>query len=312
MSDKTGSPAVGIWIARGLLVALFAALVAWRWNAGALVSGDIARSGPLVFVTGFLGALVATATGSGGGFVYVPVFELLQDLSLVRMTFHQNVATAYVIQVFGMTMGALGWIGHLYRHGDPENGYELTSNDLISIVFTTLCAAVPAILVTQVNVPLSDRTLQTAFVIFGLALGGALLVFAWAFRRAEVVRTRPERFDLYMFLVLGVAGGYVTAFFSVGVGVFLVIYLVFRKFPVYGAVTAAVTVSAVTVAAGSVYNLVAGRVVWEVALAAAPGALLGGYVAHWVGAAVGPLWLKTFAALWITLSSLYLIVRALA
>jgi uncharacterized membrane protein YfcA len=312
MSERQGSIGVWIWVARALVIGLFVVLAAWRWSTGGLAFDALWRSAPYTLATGFVGALISSATGAGGGFVYVPVFDILQDFAFLRMNFHQNIATAYVVQVFGMAMGALGWIAHVYRRGDSDHATDLPANELISIVFTTLCAAVPTIVFTQLSVPLADRTLQTAFVIFALALGGALLVFTWAFRRVDVLRTRVERFDLYMLLVIGVAGGYVSAFFSVGIGEFLVVYLVFRKFPVYGVVTAAVTVSAVTVAAGSVYNIVAGRVVWEVALSAAPGAILGGFLAHWVGVAVGPLWLKTFAALWITFSSLYLIVRALA
>lgn len=311
MHEAKSSFGLWIWLVRALVLAAFAALILWRWADVGIALDPIRRSAAYVVPTGFLGGLVASATGAGGGFVYVPVFDILRDVTFVRMNFHQIVATAYVVQVFGLAMGAAGWLSHLYGARGVADRHGLPGNDLLAIVFTTLCASIPSILVTQAFVPLADRTLQTAFMIFALALGVALLVFTWAFRRVEAARTRPERFDLYMFLVLGVAGGYVTAFFSVGIGEFLVIYLVFRKFPVYAAVAASVLVTCLTVGAGTLVNLAQGRVVWEVALPAIPGAILGGFLAHWVAAAIGPLWVKTVAALWIIGSSLYLILRAL-
>lgn len=170
-----------------------------RWSCGAGArsaspSTPLRRTAVSLLPTGFLGGLVAAATGAGGGFVYVPVFDLLRDFSFLRMNFHQVVATAYVVQVFGLTMGAAGWIAHLYGRRGVADEHGIPGNDIGTIVFTTLCAAVPTILVVQALVPLADRTLPTAFMIFALALGVALLIFTWAFRRVEATRSRPERF----------------------------------------------------------------------------------------------------------------------
>lgn len=312
MSAPGGTTGRWIWSGQGLVLLGFAAVVLWQLAAAGISATGLARLAPAVVPAGFFAGLVSGATGAGSGFVLVPVFDLLRDMGQVRMTFQQSVATAAMAQAFAMACAAFGWVGRLYGPHAPAPAMRIPGNDLISIVFATLATALPTILITQSNAQLTDRTLQTAYVIFALALGVTLLVFAWAFRRVEATRQRPERFDLYMFFLIGVAGGYVSAYFAFGIGEFLVVYLIFRKFPVYAAVAASVIVSAVTVACGTVVNLSLGRIVWDLALAAVPGGIVGGFLAHWAATAMGPLWVKTVAAVWIVGSSLAMIIRALA
>jgi uncharacterized membrane protein YfcA len=311
MTDARTGLAYRLWAIEILLVGLVLALFFWRWSSAGLTPDRIGGAVTYAFPVGFLGSLVSGATGAGGGFVYVPIFDVLRDSGVVRMTFHQNIGTAFMIQSFGLAAAAIGWMIKLYGRAVPASEVSLPPEEMGGIVFATCCAAVPSIMITQNLVPLADRTLQTAFMIFALSLGGALLVFAWAFQRVDAWREKSEFFDLYMFFLIGVAGGYVTAFFSVGIGEFLAIYLIFRKYPVYASIAAALAVSAVTVFAGLWYNLATGRVVWDTAIAAIPGAILGGIVARWVAVWLGPLWIKTLLGVWIVGSSLYLIVRAL-
>ena len=102
-------------------------------------------------------------------------------------------------------------------------------------------------------------------------------------------------------------GGAVTAIFSVGIGEFLAIYLILRRFPTRAAIAVAVWVSLVCVVAGVWDGLLAGHVRGDVALAAIPGAMVGGVLAKAIASLLGNLWLKTFAASWIVASSLFLL-----
>lgn len=312
MRDEDRSFGLRLGVTRLAIVALFVALALWRSLGGDLSFDMLGRLVVPVPPAGLLGAFAGGATAVGSGFVTVPAFDLLRDFAVIRVGFHQLVATAGLVQAFAMAMATLGWIALAYRGGGLRPGQRVSGNDLIAIVFATLCAAVPTVLIVQINVPLADRTLQTAFIIFSLALGGILIVFSWAFRKVEPTRDRPERFDLWMFLLIGVAGGYVTAFFSLGIGEFLIVYLVFRKFPVVSAVTAGVAVSAVTAAAGAVVDTATGLILWDLAVLAVPAALVGGALAPSLAARIGPLWLTTAFGLWVTASSLAMIVRALA
>ena len=69
----------------------------------------------------------------------------------------------------------------------------------------------------------------------------------------------------------------------------------------------AVVISAVSVLAGAPFHIVEGNVVWEVVVLAAPGALLGGWLARPLALRLGANRLKTLDGGWILLSSLYLI-----
>lgn len=312
MRDEDRSFGLRLGVARLALLALFVALAIWRSLAGDVSVDTLGRLAAAVLPAGLVGGFAGGATAVGTGFVTVPALDLLRDFAVIRVGFHHLVATAGLIQAFALAMAALGWVALAYRAGGLRPGQRVSGNDLIAIVFATLCAAVPTVLIVQINVPLADRTLQTAFVIVSLALGGILIVFSWAFRKVEPTRDRPERFDLWMFLLIGVAGGYVTAFFSLGIGEFLIVYLVFRKFPAVSAVAAGAAVAAVTAAAGAAVDMAAGLILWDVAVLAVPAALVGAALVPRIAARVGPLWFTTAFGLWVTVSSLAMIVRALA
>lgn len=311
MRDGDGSFGWWMWVLRAALVGALAALVVARAATGGLALEPLLRLAPSLLPAGLVGGALSGATGTSAGFVYVPVLDLLREAGLLRIAFHQNVSGAAVVQAFGTGMAAIGWLAQFYGARAPAGG-RIADGDLIAIVFATLCAAVPTLVFTELGAAVGDRTLQTAFVIFALALGGTLLVFSWAFRRVEPSRERPERFDLGMLMLIGVVGGYVASFFAVGLGEFLVIYLVFRKFPVRAAIAAAVVAAAVTGAVKAGFEIAEGRIAWEAVLVAAPGALVGGLLAGALARLARPFWLETGVALWIVGASLYMIVRALA
>ncbi|MBX2849776.1 MAG: TSUP family transporter, partial [Acidiferrobacterales bacterium] len=67
------------------------------------------------FILALFGAIVANATGAGGGVVFVPAFSILgiADQSII--------ATSFAIQCFGMTAGMIAWRGFAKQQiGDPE------------------------------------------------------------------------------------------------------------------------------------------------------------------------------------------------
>ena len=68
---------------------------------------------------GVFGAIIANATGTGGGVVFVPAFnaigggaiQLQMDIAeLIRITPDNTVGMSFVIQCFGMSIGTLVWL----------------------------------------------------------------------------------------------------------------------------------------------------------------------------------------------------------
>lgn len=290
------------------LAILLAAFI-YLWTQSGL---DGARMGELWFLipVGILGAIIANATGTGGGVVFLPVFFTLQAQGIVEFRPGETVAVAFTIQCFGMSVGALNWMRAIFIQ-NALAWYDRTPNITLQAIFMApLATGIPALLLTQAFVEIDDKVLKLYFKIFSLALGVILLIFTWAQRRApKSTRTlHPTKRDLWILMALGLVGGFVTAIFSVGIGEFLAIYLILRRYPTTIAIAVAVWVSVVSVVAGFWDNWFAGLVVLDVALMAVIGALIGGYVARYIAKALGPLWLKTAAAVWIVLSSLYLLV----
>ena len=181
---------------------------------------------------------------------------------------------------------------------------------LLFLLLLFLLFTLPALLLTQnfLFASVDGKALLTAFKWFSLVLGIVLLVFTWALKRIKPSRFAPDFTDYYWFLGLGAVGGVLTAFFSVGVGELVAVYMILRKYPTTSAIAVAVVVSVLTVITGVGYHVAHGNIIWPVGLTAIPGAMIGGFVARLFAAWLGPLWLKTFASLWIIFSSAFLII----
>jgi uncharacterized membrane protein YfcA len=267
---------------------------------------------------GILGAIIANATGTGGGVVFVPVFLALKDgaipidpalQDLVTLTAAQTIAVSFTIQCFGMSVGSLNWARAIFVQ-NALAWYDQVPNATLMAAFTApLALGIPALLLVQSFVVVNGDELIFYFKIFSLALGTVLLFFTWQQKRAPKSARRliMTRVDIWALLGLGALGGAVTAVFSVGIGEFLAIYLILRRYPTTIAIAVAVWVSLVCVVVGFWDNFFAGLVVLPVALMAVIGAIIGGYLAKGIAGVLGPLWLKTAASIWIIASSLYLL-----
>jgi uncharacterized membrane protein YfcA len=254
---------------------------------------------------GLLGATIANTSGTGGGVVFVPVFNALRAAGVLSLDRTQIVAASFLIQCFGMTTGALRWSAGIHSGETPDAG--VPAGQFWRLTGLILVIALPVLLATEILARFDPHTVLLAFKLFSVTLGLVLIVSTWT-----VNRTRPERRSLHpadvaVVAALSVLGGFVTALFSVGLGELVALYLFIRHYPLVTCTASAVVVSAVCVLAGAPFHILAGHVPWEVVALAAPGALLGGYIARPVALWLGSRRLKTADGLWIVLSGAYLI-----
>lgn len=255
---------------------------------------------------GVVGATIANTSGTGGGVVFVPVFNILRSLGELSLDRTQVTAASFLIQCFGMTMGALRWGTGLYRTDPPQAGVRL--RDFWLIVALVLVVALPVMLATQRLATFDPHRVLLGFKAFSILLGAALIVTTWTVNRDRPALTRVRRIDLVVIAALSLLGGFVTALFSVGMGEVLALYLFIRHYPLVTCTGTAVIVSAACVLAGAPWHILAGNVRWEVVALAGPGAALGGYLARPLAEWLGARRLKTADGAWIIVSSLYLIV----
>ncbi|MCB1508397.1 MAG: sulfite exporter TauE/SafE family protein [Hyphomicrobiaceae bacterium] len=267
---------------------------------------------------GVFGAIIANATGTGGGVVFVPAFnaigggaiQLQMDIAeLIRITPDNTVGMSFVIQCFGMSIGTLVWLTNFFAGGKIPHDERITSQAFFGIAFAVLCTTIPSLLITQQFNPFSGPQLLGAFKIFSIILGVTLLVFSLKHDRFAPKNHRldPAAVDYWALIGIGVIGGAVTALFSVGVGEFLAIYLILRRFPTTAAIAIAVVVSVITVFSGVWFHVARDSVIWEIVVLAIPGAMFGGFIAKIIALKLGAQRLKILASFWIILSSLYLI-----
>ena len=257
---------------------------------------------------GVVGAIIANASGTGGGVVFVPVFNALRDLGTMTLGPLQVVAVSMGIQSFGMSLGALRWTDRLYHQHEP-NPLEASARarDYWLVGALVLALSTPALLLTQRMVEFDSRMVLLGYKTFSILLGAALIVATWTINRAVAERDRLAGIDLAMLVLIAIPGGAITALFSVGIGELVAFYLFLRHYPMVLCVGTACVISAVSCIAGLLWHVEAGTVAWEVVLLAAPGAMLGAFLARPIALWLGARRLKTLGGLWIVASALYLV-----
>ena len=259
---------------------------------------------------GVLGATIANTSGTGGGVVFVPVFNILRESGGFALDPIQITAASFLIQCFGMSMGALRWTHRVSTHGDAgvdEHGVEVRTRDYWTVIFVVLALSLPTMLATQRLAGFDSEMVLLGFKTFSIILGSILILTAWTVNRNLPERRRLERLDIIVLMLLAIPGGFVTAFFSVGVGEMVALWLFIRHYPILLSTGTACVISAISVLSGSIWHIDAGTVPWEVIALAAPGAALGGFLARPLALWLGSLRLKTLDGAWIVGSSLYLI-----
>ncbi|TNE57011.1 MAG: sulfite exporter TauE/SafE family protein [Sphingomonadales bacterium] len=257
---------------------------------------------------GVIGAIIANASGTGGGVVFVPVFNALRDLGVMALDPLRVTAVSMGIQAFGMSLGALRWTDRLYHQREPAALEAKTSTrDYWLICALVVALGLPALLATQRVVPFDGHAVLLGYKSFSILLGLALILATWTINRAVPERQGLERADLLALALIAIPGGAITALFSVGIGELVAFYLFLRHYPVLLCVGTACVISSLSVIAGLVWHIEHGTVQWEVVLLAAPGAMLGALAARPIAMWLGPRKLKTAGGAWIVLSALYLL-----
>ncbi|WP_251260712.1 sulfite exporter TauE/SafE family protein [Echinimonas agarilytica] len=218
---------------------------------------------------GLVGAIFANTTGAGGGVVFIPMFHQL------GFSEQESVATSFAIQSFGMTAGAVTWFLN-YRNLKAE---QLSWRPLPSVVLlASVCSVIGLSFSYQssIGAPVAMHHVFSAFSVF---LGIATLYITLVGKPPQEHQSHAY-VDYVAFAVIGLVGGVITAWLSVGVGELLAVYLILRGYKVTLAIAAAVIVSAITVWSGLYHHIwEQPHVVWPVVLFAGPAAVLGGIAA---------------------------------
>lgn len=285
------------------------ALLTAAYLAIVLQVGTSAASAHLSSFTGLgvAGALIANSTGVGGGAVFVPAFSFLRETGLYDLSHIEVVGLSFAIQSFGMTIGSLTWMNRIARDRIAEGLPGIWPRILTPVLMLALCSSLPAMLVTQWAITVPDGFGFLAFKLFSITLGCLLL---YQVQKGQTQHHAPHQItasDKVGIVIFSTLGGVATAWFSVGIGEILALYLFLRGFDMRICAPAAVIASAVSVSVGSIYHWIEATIVLEILLFAAPGVALGGFLARRLAYWLGATRLKLMASIWIILSSLVLI-----
>ena len=194
------------------------------------------------FLLALLGAIVANATGAGGGIVFVPAFKLLGiEQSAI-------IATSFAIQCFGMTAGSLAW----YRFSRVQSTVlEPAWAQYGSLIAVFAAPTVLGVIIGQwLFQPDDPQQTINVFKAFSAMFGIAILATSYRLAKNGYSALSAEAVQgllaSYVFKVaaalIGLIGGAITAWLSIGVGEIIAIFLILLRFPV--ALSVGVAVSA--------------------------------------------------------------------
>lgn len=263
-----------------------------QWPGGSL---PLVTEFGVFFGLGLLGALVANATGAGGGVVFIPFFATL------GFTSQEAIGTSMAIQCCGMTAGTIAWLTQAQRqpetfHCDPALFKKLLAG--------TGPATIAGVLFAQYALPKPQWEVHELFRWFSIIFGVVLFAYTWSTRNLRPSdKDRISHTAYAAVLLTCFTGGIVTAWLSVGVGECVALLLFFLGFSARLAVAVGVFTSSMSVLSGVVHHLwLSHTVVFEVFLFAGQAALIGGYLARHITNWLGGFNLKLFFAVWIFVS----------
>jgi len=290
-----------------------AALVALYLGILLFATYDPVLIGQLWFLPGIgaLAAVIANTSGTGGGVVFVPVFNGLREHGIMMLDPLRVTAASMAIQCFGMTMGGLRWTDRLLHQpvlAASSREVRVRPRDFAMVILAVLALSLPAMLAIQRLTTVDGQLILLGYKIFSIFLGLALIITTWTINHDRPERARLEKLDIAILLLIAVPGGALTALFSVGVGELVALYLFIRHYPVPLCTGTACVISSVSVLAGIIWHIEVGTISWEIVLLAGPGAVLGAFLARPIALWLGARKLKTLDGTWIVLSAVYLIV----
>lgn len=250
----------------------------------------------LYFLMGVVAATIANSTGAGGGIVFLPIFIGL-GFSPV-----ESLSTSIAIQCFGMSSGSLAWIAF---HEKEKVSFPGQWNHFFFMLIVAILSSCLGIQITLKVMPDPYLDIELLFSLFSLFVGTCILVRTLRTRVESVGREdHLQWMEIAGLALVGFVGGVVTSWISVGVGELLLIYLIAIGVRLNVAVAVAVCVSAVSVLS-AIPHFIAEKVVsLNVLVFAAPGALIGGFIARHIATWLGAHKLKIAASCWIILSSI--------
>ncbi|NMP17091.1 sulfite exporter TauE/SafE family protein [Thalassotalea sp. Y01] len=289
ISRITDNRNLSLVLAAMVFIAIWATLLLMQSDTLALIGEYFG-----FFFLGIGGAIAANSTGAGGGVVFVPSFDAL------GMQINEVIGTSFAIQCFGMTMGSLSWL--VFFHGKSEQKIER-----VNLLYQALSASLPfsiiGIYLVQYLPIQPVASIHLIFSVFSLVFGVIVLyhcVYLGKRSTHRGVKTLTKG-EIALIAMSSLVGGIITAWISVGVGEILAVILLLRGFSVMFSVAAGVIVSALSVISGIAYFINLQLINTEVLIFAAPGAIVGAFVARYLALWLGAQKLKMFLGSWILL-----------
>ncbi len=248
------------------------------------------------FFLGLGGAIVANATGAGGGIVFIPAFSSL-GLSQSEM-----LSTSILIQCFGMTAGSISWLFSLKQRTAIFRRYRLF---LVKAIGSAGLASIAGALASQLWLRSEVLDMLQIFSVLTIFFGLILLYSNLNPTEQNFPKAALTQVDYALIIPICFVGGVITSIISIGVGEILLILLFLRKYPLHIAIFVAVCVSAITVIACAPYQIIVEKaVVWDIVAFAAPAAILGGVAGRYFALLLGASRIKIFCAVWILVTGI--------
>ncbi|VAW81755.1 putative membrane protein [hydrothermal vent metagenome] len=248
-------------------------------------------------LAGLFGAVVANSTGAGGGIVFIPFFTSL------GLSTADTRGTSILIQCFGMTAGAISWLT-TSKIANHHSKFLFTLNTQLILICSPF--AIIGILIAQYVFPINNAYyLIFMFRVFSIIFGAIIITLLIKKHHTSHTYFQLSKIDTLALAVISFIGGLITAWISIGIGEFIAIFLILRRYPTMIAISMGVVLSSISVlTAANLHINITHTVNWEIVIFAAPAAILSGTFAYAFSEKLGANRLKLFFAIWILTTGL--------
>ena len=163
-----------------------------------------------------LAAVIANTSGTGGGVVFVPVFNALREHGVMTLDPLRVTAASMAIQSFGMTIGGLRWTDRLLHQpvtAVSSGQAAVRPRDYALVIGAVLALALPALWAMQRLTIVDGHMILLGYKAFSIFLGLALIITTWTINHKRPERARLEPVDIAVLLLIAIPGGALTGAF---------------------------------------------------------------------------------------------------
>ncbi|MDY6935135.1 MAG: sulfite exporter TauE/SafE family protein [Spirochaetota bacterium] len=238
----------------------------------------------ILIVISIIASLIANSTAAGGGIIFLPIFSFifvrwLHRIDITDSYFAEQTYTLFgiviaihVTQAFGMLSGSLSWW---------RSGVKILIKENLFNIF----GAILGIIIGKYFI-ISEELVYRAFGIINLLMSCIIIYKLFIVKNIPINTHWPGKLS-WIFFFVGIVGGLLSAWTSIGIGGLTSFILILILKPEIGIANGSFIMAVTSIVTVVVHIILNQPIPVEIILFTIPAVLFGGYAAPFFGMWVG-------------------------